>query len=230
MGKGLSSQNPESVSICLCGQAGQGIQTVEHLLTRIFKLAGFNVFATKEYMSRIRGGMNSTSIRIGPGAVRAAVSTIDILVPLNSGALRHVEHNISARTIVLADKEMMARIAITYKIRLILISIFHPCISYLNYRKNRKIINPKQQNKKTALKAVFFLRNDELQKNQCAPFRVKTTIIVFKRILMSPHNDQFSIYSISFLTFSLTDSRDVSYPPVTCAKPVIPGLISRRLV
>lgn len=107
MGKGLSSHNPESVSICLCGQAGQGIQTVEHLLTRIFKIAGFNVFATKEYMSRIRGGMNSTSIRISSGPVRAAVSKIDILVPLNKGALWHVEHNISARTIILADKEMI---------------------------------------------------------------------------------------------------------------------------
>ncbi|MFC1792776.1 hypothetical protein ACFL3Q_04240 [Planctomycetota bacterium] len=44
MSKELSSRNPESVSIVLCGQAGQGIQTVEHLLTRIFKLAGYNVF------------------------------------------------------------------------------------------------------------------------------------------------------------------------------------------
>ena len=91
----------------MCGQAGQGIQTVEHLLTRIFKLAGYNVFATKEYMSRIRGGMNSTSIRIGSGPVRAAVSSIDILVPLNKGALQHVEHNISSRTVILADKEMI---------------------------------------------------------------------------------------------------------------------------
>jgi 2-oxoglutarate ferredoxin oxidoreductase subunit alpha len=107
MSKGLSSQNSKSVSICLCGQAGQGIQTVEHLLTRIFKLAGFNVFATKEYMSRIRGGMNSTSIRISSGPIRAAAGTIDILVPLNKGALQHVERNISSRTIILADKEMI---------------------------------------------------------------------------------------------------------------------------
>ncbi|OHB62639.1 MAG: 2-oxoacid:ferredoxin oxidoreductase subunit alpha [Planctomycetes bacterium RBG_13_50_24] len=107
MSKGLSSQNPESVSIVLCGQAGQGIQTVEHLLTRILKIAGFNVFATKEYMSRIRGGMNSTSIRISSRPVRAAVSTIDVLVPLNKGALRHVERNVSARTIILADKDMI---------------------------------------------------------------------------------------------------------------------------
>ena len=47
--------NSDGISIVLCGQAGQGIQTVEHLLTRIFMLSNYNVFATKEYMSRIRG-------------------------------------------------------------------------------------------------------------------------------------------------------------------------------
>ena len=51
-------------SIVLCGAAGQGIQTIEYALTRALKLSGFNVFATKEYMSRIRGGSNSTEIRI----------------------------------------------------------------------------------------------------------------------------------------------------------------------
>jgi 2-oxoglutarate ferredoxin oxidoreductase subunit alpha len=102
-----SSPNSQSVSIVLCGQAGQGIQTVEYLLTRIFKLTGRNVFATKEYMSRIRGGMNSTSIRIGSVPVCASVSRIDILIPLNKGALRHVESRLSAETLILADKETL---------------------------------------------------------------------------------------------------------------------------
>src|SRR4030042_597336 len=107
MSNRLSYKNPESVSIVLCGRAGQGIQTVEHLLPRILKIAGFNVFATKEYMSRIRGGMNSTSIAVRSRPRRAAVSPIDVLVPLNKGALRHVERNVSARTIILADKDMI---------------------------------------------------------------------------------------------------------------------------
>ena len=64
----LSFQKKNDLSIVLCGQAGQGIQTVEYLLTRIFKLAGYNVFATKEYMSRIRGGTNSTEIRVSSGS------------------------------------------------------------------------------------------------------------------------------------------------------------------
>ena len=101
----LSFHKKDELSIVLCGQAGQGIQTVEHLLTRIFKLAGYNVFATKEYMSRIRGGTNSTEVRISSGPVRASVSRIDILIPLNQGAIQHVEKRISPQTIILAEKE-----------------------------------------------------------------------------------------------------------------------------
>lgn len=108
MSNKLPSHTTDSISIVLCGQAGQGIQTVEHLLTRIFKLSGYNVFATKEYMSRIRGGMNSTEIRVSSGPVRASVRQIDILVPLNAGAVHHVETRISPQTIILAEKEAIA--------------------------------------------------------------------------------------------------------------------------
>jgi len=103
-GKGMFIMRND-LSIVLCGQAGQGIQTVEYLLTRIFKLTGYNVFATKEYMSRIRGGTNSIEIRISSGSVRASVSRIDILIPLNEGAVQHVEKRISPQTIILADKD-----------------------------------------------------------------------------------------------------------------------------
>ncbi|KKL92190.1 hypothetical protein LCGC14_1887150, partial [marine sediment metagenome] len=105
MEQNLSFQKKDDVSIVLCGQAGQGIQTVEHLLTRIFKLAGYNVFATKEYMSRIRGGMNSTEIRVSSGPVCASVERIDILIALNKGAIQHVETRICPRTIILAEEE-----------------------------------------------------------------------------------------------------------------------------
>ncbi|MHC4624762.1 MAG: 2-oxoacid:acceptor oxidoreductase subunit alpha [Planctomycetota bacterium] len=103
----MSSHDKQDISIVLCGQAGQGIQTVEFLLTRLMKLVGYNVFATKEYMSRVRGGMNSTTIRISSSPVRAFVDRIDILVALDKGAVGHVERRISAETIVLAEKEII---------------------------------------------------------------------------------------------------------------------------
>jgi 2-oxoglutarate ferredoxin oxidoreductase subunit alpha len=105
MSNKLPSHNTDSISIVLCGQAGQGIQTVEYLLTRIFKLVGYNVFATKEYMSRVRGGMNSTGIRVSSSPVRSALSRIDILVVLGKGAIEHVKKRISPQTIILAEKE-----------------------------------------------------------------------------------------------------------------------------
>ncbi|MFC1739748.1 2-oxoacid:acceptor oxidoreductase subunit alpha [Planctomycetota bacterium] len=98
----------DDISIVLCGQAGQGIQTVEFLLTRILKVAGFNVFATKEYMSRIRGGLNSTQIRVSQKPVRALVNQIDILIPLNTSAIEHVKKRISSQTLVLGEKENLS--------------------------------------------------------------------------------------------------------------------------
>ncbi|MFN4190614.1 MAG: 2-oxoacid:acceptor oxidoreductase family protein, partial [Pseudothermotoga sp.] len=58
------------LSVVICGEAGQGIQTVEYLFPNILKQHGLNVFSYKEYMSRIRGGSNSTLIRISDSAVR----------------------------------------------------------------------------------------------------------------------------------------------------------------
>ncbi|NLZ05030.1 MAG: 2-oxoacid:acceptor oxidoreductase subunit alpha [Phycisphaerae bacterium] len=97
----------QDVSIVLCGQAGQGVQTVEHLVTRILKAAGYHVFATKEYMSRVRGGANSTTIRVCGRRVAAPVSRMDILVPLNEGAVAHVAERLSPETVLVGEREVV---------------------------------------------------------------------------------------------------------------------------
>lgn len=100
-----SIQKREDISIVLCGEAGQGIQTVEQILTRVLKLSGFNIYGTKEYMSRVRGGSNSTQIRVSSRNVSSAVDRIDILIPFDQKALQHVEKRISPDTIILGGKE-----------------------------------------------------------------------------------------------------------------------------
>ena len=91
-------------SIVLAGQAGQGIETIESVLTRVLLASGYNVFATKEYMSRVRGGQNSTEIRIGPTPVQAHVDRIDVLMPLDQGSLERLLPRISKDTLVLCDE------------------------------------------------------------------------------------------------------------------------------
>ncbi len=97
----------KDISIVLCGEAGQGVQTVEFLLTRILKTAGYHVFSTKEYMSRVRGGANSTTIRVSDRRVSALVSRMDILVPLNKGAVTHVVERLSPETVILGERELI---------------------------------------------------------------------------------------------------------------------------
>jgi len=98
----------EAISIVLCGEAGHGIQTVEQILTRLLKLSGFHIFATKEYMSRVRGGSNSTEIRVSSERVSSLLNRIDILIPFDHAALKHVKKRISNETVILADREIIA--------------------------------------------------------------------------------------------------------------------------
>ncbi|USH00319.1 2-oxoacid:acceptor oxidoreductase subunit alpha [Thermococcus argininiproducens] len=95
----------EDVSIVLGGAAGQGIQTVEEILTRVLKLSGYNVYANKEYMSRVRGGINTTEIRVSSKKVRAFVKRIDILIPFKRGVLPWLENRLSENTVVLGERE-----------------------------------------------------------------------------------------------------------------------------
>ncbi|KPU63976.1 2-oxoacid:ferredoxin oxidoreductase subunit alpha [Thermococcus sp. EP1] len=95
----------EDVSIVLGGAAGQGIQTVEEILTRVLKLSGYNVYANKEYMSRVRGGINTTEIRVSSKKVRAFIKRIDILIPFKRGVLPWLQNRLSENTVVLGERE-----------------------------------------------------------------------------------------------------------------------------
>ena len=119
VGDKLLSKDIDGISIVLCGQAGMGIQTVESILTRMLKLAGYNVFATKEYMSRVRGGNNSTQIRVSSRPVSAFVNRIDLLIPLNKGAVQHLQERISRETIVLAETKVVGDEAASGRFRFV---------------------------------------------------------------------------------------------------------------
>ncbi len=96
------------ISIVLSGEAGQGIQTIEHVLTRIFKFSGYHVFATEEYMSRVRGGVNTTTIRVAAHPVTTVIDHIDVLMVLGQGSINHLQQRISEQTIVLGEADNLS--------------------------------------------------------------------------------------------------------------------------
>ncbi len=91
------------VSIVVGGPAGHGIQTIESILARVLKRCGFNVFSTHEYMSRIRGGSNSSMIRVGSRRITAYVDRIDIFVPLDTPTLDRLRSRITPDTLLIGE-------------------------------------------------------------------------------------------------------------------------------
>ncbi len=97
----------KDISIVIGGAAGQGIQTVEAMLLSVLKKDGYRVFASKEYMSRIRGGSNSTEIRLSSRGTRSYTRRIDILFALDKDVIPHLEDRIGAKTLILGDTKVV---------------------------------------------------------------------------------------------------------------------------
>lgn len=100
-------RSSDDISLVLVGEAGQGIQIIETILVRALKRAGYFVFGTKEYMSRVRGGTNSTEIRVASWPVAAFVDRIDICVPLDGKALSHLGSRICPETVIIGEQEIL---------------------------------------------------------------------------------------------------------------------------
>ena len=56
-------------------------------------------------MSRVRGGVNSTSIRISNTPVKAYVDRIDYLIPLNEDAIPHLKSRINPETEIFGERK-----------------------------------------------------------------------------------------------------------------------------
>lgn len=92
-----------NLSIVISGEAGQGINAVSEILVKIAQSSGLYAFSWSELMSRIRGGINSTQIRISNQRVRAPIDRIDILIPLKEKAFHHHKEHITNETFILNE-------------------------------------------------------------------------------------------------------------------------------
>lgn len=71
------------ISIIICGQAGQGIQTVCYVLAKAILHSGYFVFAWQDFQSRIRGGESSSRLVLSDTPVESLPEKYDILVSLD---------------------------------------------------------------------------------------------------------------------------------------------------
>lgn len=93
----------QDLTVMIGGAAGSGIKTVEILLRDVFASAGYSIFSTKEYMSRVRGGSNTVQIRIADEEVRSAKWEPDIFLGLDKLSFSHVKDRIGDNTLVIGE-------------------------------------------------------------------------------------------------------------------------------
>jgi len=74
-------------NLLIGGAAGQGVDTITHVLERFIKHAGCGVFTTRDLMSRIRGGHNFALLRFGQTAPSGHDDRLDGLIALNEETL-----------------------------------------------------------------------------------------------------------------------------------------------
>src|SRR5690554_5716390 len=84
----------KEISIVLSGEAGQGIKTVEKLFINSLREEKLHFFSTSEVMSRVRGGNNTTEIRIGDTHIHSFKESIDVLIVLGKNGTERVQHRL----------------------------------------------------------------------------------------------------------------------------------------
>jgi 2-oxoglutarate ferredoxin oxidoreductase subunit alpha len=95
----------QSYSIVLSGEAGQGLQTIESLVISLLQKSGYHAFIAKELMSRVRGGNNTSEIRISSSRVQAFVDRIDVLIVLSKDGLDRLLDRIDEKTLIIGEKD-----------------------------------------------------------------------------------------------------------------------------
>ena len=71
-------------NLLIGGAAGQGIDTTAAILEKVLKRSGYNVFTSRDFMSRIRGGHNFSQIRFGNVPVVSHSNQFDGIIALNA--------------------------------------------------------------------------------------------------------------------------------------------------
>ncbi|MFO7635689.1 MAG: 2-oxoacid:acceptor oxidoreductase subunit alpha [Clostridia bacterium] len=93
-------------NVLIGGEAGQGMETISTLLEKILKKQGFEIFSTKDYMSRVRGGHNFTQVRFGDERITAHWDELDGIIALNGQTVDIHAKRLKKKGFLLCDKEL----------------------------------------------------------------------------------------------------------------------------
>lgn len=93
-------------NLLIGGAAGQGMETLSHILEKILKKNGLNVFSTKDYMSRVRGGHNFTQVRFGDEKITSHWDDLDGIIALNLETISVHVKRLKRDGFIICDEEI----------------------------------------------------------------------------------------------------------------------------
>jgi len=96
---------PIDFNFMVGGEAGQGVQFVGFLLSKVFARGGYHIFADQDYESRVRGGHNFFRVRVSDSKVHAVAEGVDILIALNMDSIELHQPKMVAQGIIIFDGE-----------------------------------------------------------------------------------------------------------------------------
>ena len=94
-----------NLNIVIGGEAGQGLKTLSNILSKTFFKMGFKIYSSKDYMSRVRGGHNFMSIRVGTEELTGPTTDEDILLALNEETIERHQDNVTDDGVIVYDGE-----------------------------------------------------------------------------------------------------------------------------
>lgn len=93
-------------NLLIGGAAGQGIDTTAAILEKLLKRSGYNVFTTRDFMSRVRGGHNFSLIRFGTEAVYSHSNQLDGIIALNDETVELHRDKLTENGFILCDSTL----------------------------------------------------------------------------------------------------------------------------
>lgn len=97
-------------TLMIGGEAGQGVQSIGFILTKIFTRSGYYVFSDQDYESRVRGGHNFFRIRVKDSEVGAIHEDLDILLALNQESVDLHRKELSSKGMVIFNQDKVSDI------------------------------------------------------------------------------------------------------------------------
>lgn len=93
-------------NILIGGAAGQGMETLASILEKLLKRKGFEIFTTRDYMSRVRGGHNFIQVRFGNEELTSHRNSLDGIIALNAETISNHIGNLSSDGFIICDEEL----------------------------------------------------------------------------------------------------------------------------